>query len=73
MSLQTVAVEGFWKSRREPRTPDPDTALRPGQPVASIFSGCESVIEDKAINDSLPADLFTLKVDFGIKFLDRRI
>ena len=42
-------------------------------PVVSIFSSSESVIEDKTINDSIPADLFTVKVDFGIKFLDRRI
>jgi len=41
--------------------------------VVSIFSSSESVIEDKTINDSIPADLFTVKVDFGIKFLDRRI
>ena len=38
-----------------------------------IFSSSESVIQDKAINDSTPADLFTVKVDFGINFLDWRI
>ena len=37
----------------------------------SIFSGCESVFEDKTINDSMPAHFLAVKVDFRIKFLAR--
>ena len=39
----------------------------------SIFSGRESVIQDKTINDSIPADFLAVKVDFKIKFSARRI